>query len=50
MLEPKSRKGNFQFLTPRAVDVVGSFLLDTCVKPNIHVDLAVTMPKVILFT
>ncbi|XP_041363671.1 nucleolar protein 6-like [Gigantopelta aegis] len=43
--EPKSRKGNFHFLAPRSVEVVGSFLLGTCIKPGVHVDLAVTMPK-----
>lgn len=44
--EPPSDKGRFQFLPPSDVKVTGSFPLDTCVKPHIHVDVIVEMPKV----
>jgi len=45
-LEPASDKGRFQFLPPSDVRTVGSFPLDICVKPHIHIDVAVEMPKV----
>nr|XP_042706650.1 nucleolar protein 6 isoform X1 [Chrysemys picta bellii] len=45
---PVSVKGKFRFLPPAAVTVVGSYLLGTCIKPEINVDVAVTMPRAIL--
>lgn len=41
-------KGSFQFVPPTKVKVTGSFLHETCVKPNIHVDLVLEMPKACL--
>ncbi|XP_033020116.1 nucleolar protein 6 [Lacerta agilis] len=38
-------KGHFRFLPPAEVKVVGSYLLGTCIKPEVNVDVAVTMPK-----
>ncbi|XP_078530850.1 nucleolar protein 6 [Lissotriton helveticus] len=38
-------KGKFRFLPPVSVKVVGSYLLDTCILPEINVDVAVTMPQ-----
>ena len=43
---PYTVKGSFCFLPPAQVTVVGSYLLGTCVRPDINVDMAVTMPKV----
>ena len=43
---PQSVKGSFQFQPPTQVKVTGSFLHETCVKPNIHIDLMVEMPQV----
>uniref|UniRef100_A0A8C3SQ80 Nucleolar protein 6 n=1 Tax=Chelydra serpentina TaxID=8475 RepID=A0A8C3SQ80_CHESE len=45
---PFSVKGKFRFLPPAAVTVVGSYLLGTCIKPEINVDVALTMPRAIL--
>ncbi|KAM5298741.1 nucleolar protein 6 isoform 2-T2 [Ctenodactylus gundi] len=45
---PYTVKGSFRFLPPAQVTVVGSYLLGTCVRPDINVDMAVTMPKEIL--
>ncbi|XP_043934033.1 nucleolar protein 6 isoform X1 [Protopterus annectens] len=45
---PYNVKGKFCFLPPLSVKVVGSYLLDMCVKPDITVDVAITMPKEIL--
>lgn len=39
-------KGKFRFLRPVEVKVVGSYLVGTCIKPEISVDVALTMPKV----
>jgi len=36
--------GPVPFSAPKAVDVVGSFLLGTCLRSDFHVDLAVEMP------
>lgn len=41
-----SMKGRFQFRPPKSVQVVGSYLLGTSIKPDLHVDLALTIPKV----
>ncbi|XP_075042504.1 nucleolar protein 6 isoform X2 [Mixophyes fleayi] len=45
---PYQVKGKFHFLPPSSVKVVGSYLLGTCIKPDINVDVAVTMPREIL--
>ncbi|KAK0686837.1 NOL6 protein, partial [Pygoscelis papua] len=42
---PFSVKGRFRFLSPAELKVVGSYLLGTCIKPEINVDVAVTMPR-----
>ncbi|XP_072215381.1 nucleolar protein 6 [Excalfactoria chinensis] len=42
---PFSVKGKFRFLPPDELSVVGSYLLGTCIKPEINVDVAVTMPR-----
>uniref|UniRef100_A0A8D2Q7D4 Nucleolar protein 6 n=1 Tax=Varanus komodoensis TaxID=61221 RepID=A0A8D2Q7D4_VARKO len=42
---PFSVKGSFRFLPPAAVKVVGSYLLGTCIKPEVHVDVAMVMPR-----
>lgn len=44
-LEPAKVKGSFQFVPPADVKVSGSFLMDTCIKPHVTVDLNVVMPK-----
>lgn len=45
---PFSVKGKFRFVPPTELKVVGSYLLGTCIKPEINVDVAVTMPRVSL--
>ncbi|GCB72065.1 hypothetical protein scyTo_0001811 [Scyliorhinus torazame] len=45
---PYNIKGKFHFLRPASVKVIGSYLLGTCAKPEINVDVAVTMPAEIL--
>uniref|UniRef100_UPI00398EAFAB nucleolar protein 6 n=1 Tax=Pristiophorus japonicus TaxID=55135 RepID=UPI00398EAFAB len=45
---PYNIKGKFHFLPPVSVKVIGSYLLGTCIKPEINVDVAVTMPAEIL--
>lgn len=47
---PFSVKGKFRFVPPTELKVVGSYLLGTCIKPEINVDVAVTMPRVSLAT
>ncbi|NXT35119.1 NOL6 protein, partial [Pelecanoides urinatrix] len=42
---PFDMKGRFRFLPPAELKVVGSYLLGTCIKPEINVDVAVTMPR-----
>ncbi|KAJ7335150.1 hypothetical protein JRQ81_013091, partial [Phrynocephalus forsythii] len=42
---PFSVKGKFRFLPPEEVKVVGSYLLGTCIKPEVNVDLALIMPR-----
>ncbi|XP_015283672.1 PREDICTED: nucleolar protein 6 [Gekko japonicus] len=44
---PFSVKGRFHFLPPVSVKVVGSYLLGTCIKPEVNVDVALTMPRAI---
>lgn len=43
---PYTVKGCFRFLPPAQVTVVGSYLLGTCIRPDINVDVALTMPRV----
>lgn len=43
---PYAVKGSFRFRPPSQITVVGSYLLDTCMRPDINVDVAVTMPRV----
>ncbi|XP_077202495.1 nucleolar protein 6 [Paroedura picta] len=38
-------KGRFRFLPPVSVKVVGSYLLGTCIKPEVNVDVALTLPR-----
>lgn len=45
---PYTVKGSFRFLPPAKVTVVGSYLLGTCIRPDINVDVALTMPREIL--
>ncbi|XP_045418926.1 nucleolar protein 6 isoform X3 [Lemur catta] len=45
---PYTVKGCFRFLPPAQVTVVGSYLLGTCIRPDINVDVALTMPREIL--
>ena len=47
-LDPSSIKGKFQFLPPRVVKVVGSYLLGTMAKPHLSVDLALYIPEVLV--
>ncbi|NXP62701.1 NOL6 protein, partial [Chloropsis cyanopogon] len=42
---PFNVKGRFHFVPPAELKVVGSYLLGTCVRPEINVDIAVTMPR-----
>ncbi|XP_061469328.1 nucleolar protein 6 isoform X2 [Rhineura floridana] len=42
---PSSVKGKFRFLPPAEVKVVGSYMLGTCIKPEVNVDVALTMRK-----
>ncbi|XP_072453080.1 nucleolar protein 6 isoform X2 [Notamacropus eugenii] len=46
--KPYAVKGRFQFLPPTQITVVGSYLLGTCVRPEVNVDVMLTMPKEIL--
>ncbi|KAG2466610.1 NOL6 protein, partial [Polypterus senegalus] len=41
---PFTVKGRFRMAPPRSLNVVGSYPLGTCTKPDVNVDLAVTMP------
>ncbi|KAM8960952.1 nucleolar protein 6 [Pelodytes ibericus] len=45
---PYKVKGKFHFLPPSSIRVVGSYLLGTCIKPEVNVDVALTIPKEIL--
>ncbi|XP_067320780.1 nucleolar protein 6 isoform X2 [Anolis sagrei] len=42
---PFNVKGKFRFLPPAEVKVVGSYLLGTCIKPEVNVDVALVMPR-----
>ena len=41
-----SLKGNFQFIPPQSVKVIGSYLLQSLAKPELNVDVAVEIPQV----
>ena len=43
---PESCKGKFKFGPPSAVRVVGSYLLGTLTKPDLNVDLELSLPVV----
>ncbi|XP_036891791.1 nucleolar protein 6 [Sturnira hondurensis] len=45
---PYTVKGCFRFLPPAQITVVGSYLLGTCIRPDINVDIALIMPREIL--
>ncbi|XP_058157972.1 nucleolar protein 6 isoform X2 [Dasypus novemcinctus] len=45
---PFTVKGCFHFLPPANITIVGSYLLGTCIRPDINVDVALTIPKEIL--
>ncbi|XP_037654304.1 nucleolar protein 6 [Choloepus didactylus] len=45
---PFTVKGCFRFLPPAHITIVGSYLLGTCIRPDINVDVALTMPREIL--
>nr|XP_004658431.2 nucleolar protein 6 [Jaculus jaculus] len=42
---PYTVKGSFRFLPPSQVTIIGSYLLGTCIRPDINVDVALTMPR-----
>ncbi|MGH0176587.1 UNVERIFIED_CONTAM: hypothetical protein FKN15_005973 [Acipenser sinensis] len=44
---PYSVKGRFRMAPPHSVKLVGSYPLGTCSKPDVNVDLAVTMPAIL---
>ena len=43
---PKNSKGKFKFGPPSGVRVVGSYLLGTLTKPDLTVDLELSLPVV----
>lgn len=43
---PYAVKGSFRYRPPSQITVVGSYLLDTCMRPDVNVDVALTMPRV----
>ncbi|XP_057214658.1 nucleolar protein 6 isoform X2 [Triplophysa rosa] len=45
---PKVAKGKFHMEPPESINLVGSYPLGTCIKPQVSVDLAVTIPATIL--
>ncbi|KAL3865413.1 hypothetical protein ACJMK2_042804 [Sinanodonta woodiana] len=42
---PWEVKGKFRFLPPKEATILGSFISDTCVKPDVHLDMMVVIPK-----
>ena len=46
---PFEVKGHFHFMPPSAVKVVGSYLLGTCVRPDLHADVVLEIPNVSSF-
>ncbi len=49
-LHPRTTKGNFEFQAPTSVDIIGSYALDTAIRPSSQIDLAVQIPKASHFT
>ena len=45
-LHPESVGVKFRFQAPKSAQVVGSYILGTCVKPNVHADVVLEIPKV----
>lgn len=43
---PENCKGKFRFGPPAAVKVVGSYLLGTLTKPDLNVDVELSLPMV----
>lgn len=37
--------GEYTFLTPKSVNLIGSFKLKSIIKPNVCIDIAIEMPK-----
>lgn len=48
LLVPQMSKGKFHMAPPSSVELIGSYPLGTCTKPNVMVDLVVIMPSDIL--
>uniref|UniRef100_A0A3Q2T078 Nucleolar protein 6 n=1 Tax=Fundulus heteroclitus TaxID=8078 RepID=A0A3Q2T078_FUNHE len=48
LLVPKLTKGKFHMAPPASIDLIGSYPLGTCIKPNVKVDLAATIPADVL--
>lgn len=46
LFNPKVAKGKFHMEPPESINLVGSYPLGTCIKPQVSVDLAVTIPAV----
>ena len=42
-----SLEGDFQFIKPASLNLVGSYLLQTAAKPTLNVDVAVEIPKAV---
>ena len=43
-------KGKFKFCAPTSVNVMGSYVLGTCVRPDISIDVALQLPAVSCLT
>lgn len=41
----KPTKGFYKFLKPSNISVIGSYAIDSCIGPNVTIDVAVEMPK-----
>lgn len=44
--EPHNVKGNFTFMKPMAVNMIGSIPLGLSCRPDVQVDVVVELPKV----
>ncbi|XP_034171311.2 nucleolar protein 6 Mat89Ba [Osmia lignaria lignaria] len=42
---PEDTKGTFKFLKPSDITVIGSYVIDAAISPNITIDLTVQMPS-----
>ena len=42
-------KGKFKFQPPSAIKIVGSYLLQTLVKPDLNVDVVMVIPEVCVY-